>query len=355
MMKSKKTILKILVLSLTWGVVMVATPVQAASNAFCKGTGSTNFHLPNLTFMSGSLPAVNQILYTSPPYTISYECSSQPQSYYNYAPTLQILSDFQGAEYALRAAGLGLNILIQEQGQPQTTWRWEDFTGGGSKTFSFGAPIPPRTDNVARTATFRLQLVVKSYINNAQIVQVPALSAFSIIPGKNFTSAPSVPITSTPFAIRYIPSNFGYVSLSPSLVSFGHIYTDYPFSEKRASFSLTAGQRAGVGGPNSSFTIPLNATFTVNGKTLTDAGQSVILTSDDGQPNGLKLSLSDTDSGNRLTFAQPSAIGTLTSAGPGSLATPVRKTYTALLEKIPGQTLRTGSFSADVVVTVTYD
>ncbi|EPZ2137636.1 hypothetical protein ACXKEL_002873 [Salmonella enterica] len=348
------TLLSILALSLAGTVAMVVTPAQAANYSFCQGTGGTHFTLPNLTFEAGSLPPAGQILYTSPPYTISYQCSTEYASYYKYAPTLQKLGDFQAAVTALTNAGLGLNILIQEQGQPLVTWGWNDMQYGSGHQ-SFGAPIPPNSDNVARTATFRLQLMVIRKIDNAQIVQVPSLSAFSIIPSPSHTAAPAVQITSSPFAIRYMPSNFGYVSLSPSLVSFGHIYTDYPMSGKKVSFSLTAGQRAGVGGPNSSFTIPLKATFTVNGKALTDTGQSAILTTDDGQPNGLKLSLSDTDSGNRLTFAQPLAIGTLTSASPGVLATPIRKTYTALLETIPGQPLRTGPFSADVVVTVTYD
>lgn len=347
------TLLNILVLSLVWTVAIVATPAQAASTSFCQGTGGTHFNLPNLTFEAGSLPSAGQILYTSPPYTISYQCSTEGASYYKYAPTLQKLADFQNAVTALNNAGLSLNIIIQEQGQPVVTWSGQDMQW--QQTLPFGAPIAPNSNNVSRTATFELQLVVRNKINNAQIVQVPSLSAFSIIPSPSHTGAPAVQITSSSFAIRYMPSNFGYVSLTPSLVSFGHIYTDYPMSGKRVSFSLTAGQRAGVGGPNSSFNIPLNATFTVNGKTLTDAGQSVILTTDDGQPNGLKLSLSDTDSGNRLTFAQPLAIGSLISAGTGSLATPIRKTYTALLETIPGQTLRTGPFSADVVVTVTYD
>lgn len=333
---------------------MVTTQAQAASYSFCQGTGGTNFQLPNLTFHSGSLPAVGQILYTSPPYTISYQCSTQPQSYYKYIPTLQKLGDFQNAVNTLDRAGLSLNIIIQEQGQPEMTWSGQSMQW--QNTFAFGAPIPPNSDNISRSATFKLQLVVKNYISNAQVVQVPALSAFSIIPGLNFTTAPAVQITSSAFAIRYMPANFGYVSVSPPMISLGHFYTDYLINEKRASFSLTVGQRAGVGGPNSSFSIPLNATFTVNGKTLTDAGQSVLMTTSGGQPNGLKLSLIDNDSGNRLKLDQPLPLGNLTGvSAPGSLATPIRKTYTALLEVIPGQTLRTGPFSADAVVTVTYN
>ncbi|MBF4113271.1 hypothetical protein IN593_20480, partial [Enterobacter cloacae] len=152
-------------------------------------------------------------------------------------------------------------------------------------------------------------------------------------------------LTSTPFSIRYMPDNFGYVSLSTTTVNLGHIYTNYQNPAKRARFEVTAGQRMGVGGPEGDFTIPLQTTFTATGKTLTDNGQA----------NGLKLSILDTSSGDKLTFGQPSDLGKLKSGGTGILATPVSKDYTALLEQDAGTPLRTGPFSANVVVTVTYN
>ncbi|EBW7855271.1 hypothetical protein DQJ61_10860 [Salmonella enterica subsp. enterica serovar Oranienburg] len=265
---------------------------------------------------------------------------------------MQKLGDFQNAVNALDRAGLALNIIIQETGQPEVVWTWDRLQY--QNTLPFGARMSSDSDNT-RTATVKLQLVVRRTIYSAQIVQLSSLSAFSIIPSPAHTAVPSARINSTAFAIRYMPDNFGYVSVSPSWLSIGHVYTDYPTGAKRASFTVTAGQRAGVGGPGGTFTLPLNIAFTVSGKSLTDASQAIILTTDNGQPNGLKLSLLDGDTGNRLTFGKPGLLGTLVSGSIGTLPAPIRKTYTALLEQIPGQPLVTGPFSADVVATVTYD
>lgn len=353
MMKRLRPTLNILLLLLAGPVAMTTMPAQAASYSFCQGKGDTTLHLPNINFKAGSLPGPGQILYTSPPYTISYECSTEPSPSYRYAPTLQKLGDFQSAVNALNGAGLALNIIIQEAGQPEVVWTWDRLQY--QSTLAFGARMASNSDNIARSATVKLQLVVRRTIYSAQIVQVSSLSAFSIIPSPSHTGAPSAKINSTAFAIRYLPDNFGTVSVSPSVVSVGHIFTDYPTGPRRTPFTVTAAQRAGVGGPNGNFTLPLNVTFTVSGKALTDAGQAIVLTTDDGQPNGLKLSLLDGDPGSRLTFGQSSRLGTLVSGAPGTLPPPARKTYTALLEQIPGQPLKTGPFRADVVATVTYD
>lgn len=350
-MQTFTVLLKNLLLLMTGISVIAAFSVHAASYSFCQGKGTT-LSLPGLNFKAGSLPVPGQVLYTSPAYSLSYECSTEPSFAYKYAPTLQKLGDFQTAVNALNSAGLLLNIIIQEQGQPEVVWTWDRLQY--QNTLSFGARMAPDSDN-ARTATLKLQLVVGRTISSAQIVQVPALSAFSIIPSPVHTASPSARIDSTAFAIRYLPDNFGTVTVSPAMVSFGHVYTDYPTGAKRASFTVTAAQRTGVGGPGGNFTLPLDVTFTVKGKALTDAGQAIVMTSDSGQPNGLKLSLLDGDTGHRLTFGTPGLMGTLVSGATGTLPAPVRKTYTALLEQIPGQPLVTGPFSADVVATVTYD
>ncbi|EOF6093979.1 hypothetical protein ACV2IT_09115 [Salmonella enterica subsp. enterica serovar Glostrup] len=352
-MKTFTVLLKNLLLLIAGIGGIAAFFVHAASFSSCQGLGNTTFQMQNLNFKAGSLPSPGQVLYTTPPYTISYECSTEFASYYKYAPTLQKLGDFQRAVQVLSNAGLGMNIIMHEQGKSPVTWTWDSLQW--QNTISFGAPMSPDSDNIARTATFQIQLIVARGISSAQIVQVPSLSAFSIIPSPSHTGAPSVKINSTPFAIRYMPDNFGYVSVSPSLLSIGHVYTDYPAGAKRASFTVTAGQRTGVGGPSGTFTLPLNIAFTVRGKSLTDTSQAIVLTTDNGQPNGLKLSILDGETGNRLTFGTPGLMGTLVSGATGTLPAPIRKTYTALLEQIPGQPLVTGPFSADVVATVTYD
>lgn len=328
------------VLCLLAGYSLTAAAYNTSSS--CTGTGNTTFSLPNLTFNTNQLPAVGSVLYTSPAYPVSYKCTTELDSQATFAPMLQRLGDFDKVVEALESAGLGLDIILQEAGQPEVTWSWYDMTKNRYKIF--GATMPSNATDIFRSATFRLRLFVRKPITSAKIVQFSALSAFSIIPSL-FNYSRGVLLTSTPFSIRYMPDNFGYVSLSTTTVNLGHIYTNYQNPAKRARFEVTAGQRMGVGGPEGDFTIPLQTTFTATGKTLTDNGQA----------NGLKLSILDTSSGDKLTFGQPSDLGKLKSGGTGILATPVSKDYTALLEQDAGTPLRTGPFSANVVVTVTYN
>lgn len=340
------------VLCLLAGYSLTAAAYNTSSS--CTGTGNTTFSLPNLTFNTNQLPAVGAVLYTSPAYPVSYKCTTELSHSVTFAPMLQKLGDFNGVIEALSSAGLGLDIILQETGtgQPEVTWSWYDMQRQNTKVF--GRSMPPDTTDIPRSATFKLRLFVREPITNAKIVQFPARTAFNIIPAlTNYTRG--VNLTSTPFSIRYLPDNFGYVSLSTTTVNLGHIYTNYQNPAKRASFTVTAGQRMGVGGPDGTFTIPLQTTFTATGKTLTDNGQAARMTNEDGQANGLKLSILDTSSGDRLTFGQPSDLGKLKSGGTGIPATPVSKNYTALLEQDAGTPLKTGPFSADVVVTVTYN
>ncbi|EPG8405676.1 MULTISPECIES: hypothetical protein [Klebsiella] len=338
------------VLCLLAGYSLTAAAYNTSSS--CTGTGNTTFSLPNLTFNTNQLPAVGAVLYTSPAYPVSYKCTTELDSQATFAPMLQRLGDFDKVVEALESAGLGLDIILQEAGQPEVTWSWYDMTKNRYKIF--GATMPSNATDIFRSATFRLRLFVRKPITSAKIVQFSALSAFSIIPSL-FNYSRGVLLTSTPFSIRYMPDNFGYVSLSTTTVNLGHIYTNYQNPAKRARFEVTAGQRMGVGGPEGDFTIPLQTTFTATGKTLTDNGQAARMTTEDGQANGLKLSILDTSSGDKLTFGQPSDLGKLKSGGTGILATPVSKDYTALLEQDAGTPLRTGPFSANVVVTVTYN
>ncbi|VTO29832.1 Uncharacterised protein [Klebsiella pneumoniae] len=319
----------------------------------CTGTGNTRFQMHSVNLYSGALPAPGTLIYTSPDYTVTYMCTTELDSTRDFRPTLQKLGDFQGAMEALNRAGLKLDISMTETGQSPVLWDWNSLQT--QNTIPFGASMGSNQNDVKRSVTFQLKLYVNTQINSAQIVDVGSLTAFSIIPCPNCTASQGVQLTSTPFSIRYMPSNFGYVSISPTTVNLGHIYTNYQNPAKRASFTVTAGQRMGVGGPDGTFTIPLQTTFTATGKTLTDNGQAARMTNEDGQANGLKLSILDTSSGDRLTFGQPSDLGKLESGGTGILATPVSKNYTALLEQDAGTPLRTGPFSADVVVTVTYN
>ncbi|EBY2753075.1 hypothetical protein DVF53_20970 [Salmonella enterica subsp. enterica serovar Kottbus] len=324
----------------------------AAFNEYssCEGTGNTRFQMNSINWHSGMLPAPGTLIYTSPEYTVNYRCTTKLDSTLDFRPTLQKLGDLQGAIAALDRAGLKLDISMQADGQT-VTWDWNSLQT--QNTRPFGVSMGSNQTNVNRSVTFQLKLYVNKQINSAQIVDVGSLTAFSIIPCTSCTASQGVHLTSTPFSIRYMPSNFGYVRISPTTVNLGHIYTNYQNPEKRATFTVRAGQNLGVGGPDGKFTIPLQVTFTT-GKALTDSNHAALMTSDDdGQPNGLTLSILN-DAGNTLEFGKPSDLGALVSGNTGIIATPVEKNYTALLKE-SGEPLKTGPFSADVTVNVTYN
>ncbi|EMB8651067.1 hypothetical protein U9U05_002376 [Salmonella enterica] len=326
--------------------------------SYCDSTGSTQLQFHNITFKSGSLPGPGSILYTSEPYTIGYSCTTLSPPVgggpaLKYAPLFIRLGDIQPLVQALKDAGLGMNLILQESGQPPVTWYWNEINTSNFANKVFGASVPAGASDVRRTMTIRLQLVIADTINRAQIVHVPSLTSFAVsIVTSGWLRA--VQITTSAFDIRYIPDNYGTVTVMPSSFALGHIYTTMP-EPRRVSFSVTAAQRAGTSGPLGSFTIPLNITFTANNKALTDAGQAILLNNDDGQQNGLKLSIKDNDTAGNITFGQASTLGTLVVAGSGLPPPPVTKQYTARVEPVAGQTLKTGSFSADVVATVTYN
>lgn len=325
--------------------------------SFCDGTGSTSIQMQNITFKSGSLPGPGQVLYETPAYNIGYTCTTEsvPSGITRtFRPLIIRLGDIQPLINSLNDAGLGMNIIMQESGQPAVTWTWDEIRSGSFANKAFGATIPAETNNVRRAATLRMQFIVASKIDRTQIVHVPSVSAFAI---SVVTSRWSrvVQLTTSGFDIRYIPDNYGTVSVMPSSFNLGHFYT-FRNDTKSVSFSVTAAQRTGTAGPLGTFTIPLNITFTANGKTPTDAGQAVLLTRDDGQPNGLKLSIKDNDTAGNITFGQASTLGALVVTGTGMPPVPVVKRYTAQVgPAVTGQTLKTGNFSADVVATVTYN
>lgn len=324
--------------------------------SFCTGSGA--LPIPNITLKPGMLKGAE--VFRSHVYSVSYICTAELNSNISFATTLYGGNDFGRLIDMLNSAGLGMNISIQETGGTTAEniewWQIKNTmsTGGGVQ---FGAPMGSNASNISRSATVQLSLYVESPVNTAQIVQVPT-STFRITPcppRAGCTLGSSAALTIPSFAIRYMPDNFGYVSVTPSSINIGHIYTDYPTTSttKTASFTVEAGQRAGGWG-GGKFTIPLQVTFTAPGKTLTDGSQAVEMTSN-GMSNGLKLSLLDNSTSTKVTFNQPYDLGVLQSNDRGDTEAPAKKIYTAQLSSIPGGTLNTGPFSADVVVTVTYN
>ncbi|MLQ52954.1 hypothetical protein DRA35_00535 [Salmonella enterica subsp. enterica] len=141
----------------------------------------------------------------------------------------------------------------------------------------------------------------------------------------------------------------------PVQVNFWHIYTTYePSQTRQANFTVIARQvlRPAMG---QEFTIPLAITFG-KGALTQDTGQTLNLVSLDGpnkgQPNGLRLSIKD-DKGKEITFDKQEVLGdiSITETVTGN----VSKVYTAVITPPPGGSVKTGTFSAAIPVTVTYN
>lgn len=74
----------------------------------------TTFHVNNITLRSGSHPNVGDIIYTSPAYTIQYQCQAGDYSATTYRANLVSLPDFNVLRDQLRNAGLALRMLVND-------------------------------------------------------------------------------------------------------------------------------------------------------------------------------------------------------------------------------------------------
>ncbi|EKA7436212.1 fimbrial protein [Salmonella enterica] len=305
----------------------------------------TTFHVNNITLRSGSHPNVGDIIYTSPAYTIQYQCQAGDYSATTYRANLVSLPDFNVLRDQLRNAGLALRMLVNDG-------IWYSGQLINYTPFPFGDAIPAGQNSQVQSVRIQLQIEVVSSPPNVVSVSLSPHTAFKIIIGGIPDQNYGLNINTSGFRLQSIPDCFGRVSISPTWVSLGHIYTDYPSSQhlpRQIPITITAGQNIGCTGQFSdNYDILLSTTFSAPGQTLTSASQAVALTNGQGEPNGLALSLKD-NAGNPLTFDSPSTFGNLTQSG-GDIS----RTYTANLDAIPGTELKTGSFSANVVVNITY-
>ncbi|ECL1628896.1 hypothetical protein KY991_003334, partial [Salmonella enterica subsp. enterica serovar Kentucky] len=156
------------------------------------------------------------------------------------------------------------------------------------------------------------------------------------------------------FNVRILRNGLGKVDIVPLQVNFGHIYTTYePSQTRQANFTVIATQvlRPAMG---QEFTIPLAITFG-KGALTQDTGQTLNLVSLDGpnkgQPNGLRLSIKDGTK--EITFDKQEVLGDITITG--AVTGNVSKVYTAVITPTPGESVKTGKFSAAIPVTVTYN
>ncbi|ELW4385296.1 fimbrial protein [Salmonella enterica] len=322
----------------------------------CDSTG--NFSIQNVNIKGGNFTEGQELQRISIP--ISYTCIIAYNTYgITYRPTLYINQAASSLINTLSGAGLAMDLTVQEGSQSPVTFSWTDIkravSSGSSVTKGFGAWIPnilanPRTFNLTGTLTMRIYVEAK-FTRTFANINVPSVVAFNILAYDPTGNAyqPGKAITTSSFNLRFIPDNSGRVIISPSVVSLGHFYTTYgPSLSKETAFTVTAQQNIGSG---HNFTAPLAIEFKTNGLTLADADSAVILNNTDGQPNGLKLLVSD-ETGTPVTFNKTAPLGDI-NITPGATGRLVKQ-YTATVKTIPGETVKTGNFAAAMTVVVTY-
>ena len=259
-------------------------------------------------------------------------------------------------DFSTKLDSMGLGVQVSVTGAPVLTW--DDIKrisqGGNEPKVEFG-DVLPSGKTTTRTAPVKIDfLYLKAYKESSAVYTFPgANNVMSVVP-TNYASREHG-FKLSPFNVRILRNGLGKVDIVPSLVNFGHIYTTYePSQTRQASFTVIARQalRPAVG---QEFTIPLGITFG-DGALTKDTGQTLSLVSLDGpnkgQPNGLRLSIKD-DTGKEITFDKQEALGDITITG--AVTGNVSKVYTAVITPTPGGSVKTGTFSAAIPVTVRYN
>lgn len=291
-----------------------------------------------------------EVLYTSAEYSISYSCRND--SVWTFTPVLQRLPDAMGALDYLFRAGLGLAIVYNG-----TTWR---VTNDGSSQYS--PPIGPPYSNgtISGVFKFRVQLYVAYPVTKPLRVNFNPTTAFRIIYKNGGAGMPGVDIPTSGWRLQYIPACIGKVIL-PETVNMGRIITGGPeYTNKlvrQTSFTITAKYNdscsgAGTATPPdlSAFDIKLNINFSSPGGVTGDSNTSILIRNKAGDLNGLKLQIRDPTSG-YVRYNTPSAF-----YGLGGPTTSYSRTYTALIRPVSNDssTIKTGTFSVPVAVSITY-
>lgn len=303
-----------------------------------------------------------KILYTSPAYAIKYTCTVYPAFGYNYAPSLAFTARFRNVIQQLSDSGLGINLTIQETGLGSVTIPWSDLKNGkatASFRKQFGAAMATGVEpdkyggsKYSRDATISVELFVEDEFKQNQILvlDIPLMDALNIMPIADGNGKWGTPVRTGAFSIRFLPENLGRVSVRPSLVRLGRFYKTVDSTlSKTAAFTVTAQQETGTSTP---FTVPLMINFIPTAALAITDEQYIQLTTG-GQNNGLRLSVRDNATGNNVKFNTPASMGSLEMTGsPGNS---IQKTYTAVVDRIPGTDLKTGDFSASMSVVVTYN
>ncbi|EDQ2393750.1 fimbrial protein [Salmonella enterica subsp. enterica] len=363
-MSGQMTRLKIILVILAMMTGPAVLPVQAAGSDRCD-VSSPALPFTNINIKSTGYNAGDTLKEFS--FDIKYSCrtnfdnADQDGSKYHY-PTLVTTPAFGAVIQSLKNSSLGLELTIQENGQPAYTLTWDEInrTGQGMiirKQFGEHLPIKFQNETVVTDRAAILSgriFAINAYQGAPVIVNTPALSSvLEIVPVNN--NSPYIKgngINSNAFFIRIFPDNLGQVFISPSQVSFGRIYATSNDTLTKISppFTVTAKQITGTPVP---FEVPLDIEFKTGGLPLTDSDHSIKLsTSGTVDENGLKLSIIDSEN-QKVTFNKTYPIGEIQFGQ--SASSYISKTYTAKVEPVPGAVIKTGTFSAAVTVVLTYN
>ncbi|EAU0768327.1 adhesion protein [Salmonella enterica] len=350
--------MKSLILSGAFMLLAVCDPAQANFDwSKCDANGNVN--IQNINLKGGQYSPGQELQKITVP--ISYTCITKVNLMGSLSySTAVYISDMGQVVSALRNSGLGMDIMMQEEGGAPVTFTWKEIKAGFSgwtKSKTFGQRMEEeKTYNRSGTLTLRI-FVDAAYKDTFLNINVPA-STLHILPYNPTQPGVSVypptvsykPLTVSAFNLRFIPDNSGRVIISPSVVNLGHFYTEYKDTmvAREAPFTVTAQQNIGTQSP---FVAPLAIEFKTNDVTSADSDTSVTLKNTKGEANGFRLSVVD-DSGNQVHFNKQMDMGNinLDNASGGKII----KNYKAKVEPIPGAEIKTGNFSAAMTVVVTY-
>ncbi|EJM3432243.1 hypothetical protein NOF79_005624 [Salmonella enterica] len=338
------------------GLVIVLCSLHAAYGIninTCEATSGQVINLKSINLTTDSFTPGSVIYSVTQP--VSFTCNT------GYGGPLALVLNrnyFSQLYTTLSGMGLGIQLTITKDGR-SATFTWDDIkktTGqGNSPSKNFGNDIPFGAGEKNYNATIKLDfLYTDTYKDNSAIKTIAGGgNALGIKP-------PGYPASSdvfgfSSFDIRILRNGLGRVDITPSRVSLGHFYTGdkYP-SPKEANFTVTAIQ-ALKPAPGAGFTIPLQITFGKNALSVSEGGKALKLVNMDtpGQTNGLLLSIRDDSTSKLITFDTKEDLGNI--AINSSLSGRVSGNYTVVVKPAPGDTVKTGRFSAEIPVTVTYN
>lgn len=315
---------------------------------------SGNITMPNINTNSSNFTQ-NKTLGTSST-VINYSCrvAGIPGS----SPQVIINDDFRKSLDVLVHAGLGMNIHIQERGtgMSETIILWSDIkptNTGKEKTFKFGAALKNATpENRSATLTVDIFSDKKYNENSTRVTLAPA--PLSIRPSGGSDSTDSF-VKFSSFYINIIATDLIKLTLTPASIDIGYFYAGYKNEAKSKPLTVTVSQ-ANNASPGQNFYLPLMIQFGDGTKPppadLTDSNAGLLIRNDNKELNGLKLSL--TKNGNPVFFNKPEKMDkeiNITNTPHDS----VTGNYSVTVAPAAGQELKTGPFSVEIPVIITYN